>query len=185
MSPVRCKVRHVLADYNAVRKDLFSAKAAWSYMKGINLSDAHAFVIKQLWTEWKEHQVRRLKLTGKIKAFVAREPPREAEARRIVKSAPGVGEVTAEVVLCEVGDVSRFRNAKAICAYAGMVARLRQTGSRKSLNLPITKQGSAVLRWALVHAAWRLVGTRPRWSAYFARLSERKGSKRAIVAVAR
>jgi hypothetical protein len=36
-----------------------------------------------------------------------------------------------------------------------------------------------------VESAWRLVGTSPQWSARFARLKERKGSKRAIVAVAR
>jgi transposase len=160
MSSVRCKVRHILADYNADRKDLFSVRAGWSYIKGINLSDADTFVIKQLWTEWEEHQVRLLSLTGKIKAFIAKAPQREAEARQIAKSAPGVGEVTAEVVLSEVGDVRRFRNAKAICAYAGMVPRVRQTGGKKSLDLPITKQGSGLLRWALVEAAWRLVGTK-------------------------
>ena len=185
MSSVRCKIRHILADYNADRKDLFSAKAGWNYIKGIKLNDAYAFVIKQLWTEWEEHQVRLLKLTGKIKAFVAKAPRKEAEARQIVKSAPGVGEVTTEVVLSEIGDVSRFRNAKTISAYAGLVPRVRQTGNKKSLDLPITKQGSALLRWALVQAAWRLVGTSPQWSAFFGRLRKRKGSKRAIVAVAR
>ena len=96
-----------------------------------------------------------------------------------------MGEVTAEVVLSEIGDVSRFRNAKAICAYAGLVPRVRQTGGKKSLDLPITKQGSGLLRWALVEAAWRLVRTSPQWSAFFARLRKRRGRKRAIVAVAR
>jgi transposase len=185
MTSVRCKIRHILADYNSDRKDLFSAKAGWSYIKGVRLSDADAFVIKQLWTEWEEHQVRLLSLTGKIKAFIAKAPQREAEARRIVKSAPGVGEVTAEVVLSEIGDVNRFRNAKTVCAYAGLVPRVRQTGGKKSLDLPITKQGSGLLRWALVEAAWRLVGTSPQWAAFFARLRKRSGSKRAIVAVAR
>ena len=185
MSSVRCKIRHILADYNADRKDLFSAQAGWAYIKGIPLGDADSFVIKQLWTEWEEHQARLLKLTGKIKASLAKAPQREAEARQIVKSAPGVGEVTAEVVLSEIGDVSRFRNAKAICAYAGLVPRVRQSGGKKSLDLPITKQGSGLLRRALVEAAWRLVRTSPQWSAFFARLRKRKGSKRAIVAVAR
>ena len=90
MSSVRCKIRHILADYNADRKDLFSAKAGWAYIKGIPLSDADSFVIKQLWTEWEEHQARLVKLTGKVKAFVAKAPQREAEARQIIKS-PGRG----------------------------------------------------------------------------------------------
>ena len=49
----------------------------------------------------------------------------------------------------------------------------------------ITKEGSGLLRWALVESAWRLVGTSPKWATMFARLKQRKGSKRAIVAVAR
>jgi hypothetical protein len=93
--------------------------------------------------------------------------------------------VTAEVILSELGDISRFRNAKAVSAYAGLAPAVRQSGGKKSKDLKITKEGSGLLRWALVEAAWRLVGTSPKWSALFARLKERKGSKRAIVAVAR
>ena len=55
-----------------------------------------------------------------VKAFVAKAPQREAEAREILKTAPEVGPVTAEVILSELGDISRFRNAKTVCAYAGL-----------------------------------------------------------------
>jgi hypothetical protein len=52
-------------------------------------------------------------------------------------------------------------------------------------KMRITKEGSGLLRWALVESAWRLVGSSPKWSAMYGRLQERKGKKRAIVAVAR
>jgi transposase len=185
MTSVRCKIHHILSDYNADRKDLFSQQCGPAYFKGIALSDADRFVIKQLWSEWEDHQAHLQSLTKKIKAFIAKAPQREAEARAIIKSAPGVGAVTAEVVLSELGDVSRFRNAKAISAYAGLAPAVRQTGGKPSKNLPITKQGSGLLRWALVESAWRLVNTSPKWSAFFSRLRKRCGSKRAIVAVAR
>ena len=142
-------------------------------------------MIKQLWAEWQDHQAQLLALTKKIKAFVAKAPQRETEARAILKTAPGVGFVTAEVILSELGDISRFRNAKAVSAYAGLVPVVRQSGGKKSKDLKITKEGSGLLRWALVESAWRLVGTSPKWSAFFARLKKRSGSKRAIVAVAR
>jgi transposase len=185
MTSVRCKIRHILADYNADRKDLFSARCGKSYFKQVPLSDADSFVIKQLWSEWEDHQARLLATTRKIKAFIAKAPAREKEARAILKSAPGVGFVTAEVVLSEVGDVSRFGNAKKICAYAGLVPTVRQTGGKRSKDLHITKQGSGLLRWALVESAWRLVKSSPKWSALYSRLKKRCGSKRAIVAVAR
>ena len=93
--------------------------------------------------------------------------------------------MTAEVVLSELGDISRFRNAKTVCAYAGLVPVVRQSGEKKSKDLKITKQGSGLLRWALVEAAWRLVRESPKWAALFARLRHRSGKKRALVAVAR
>ena len=91
MTSVRCKIHHVLADYNADRKDLFSARCGKSYFKQVALSDADSFVIKQLWSEWEDHQARLLAMTKKIKAFIAKAPAREKEARAILKSAPGVG----------------------------------------------------------------------------------------------
>jgi len=185
LTSVRCKIRHILGDYNADRKDLFSAQCGQAYLKTVALSDADRFVIKQLWSEFEDHQARLLAITKKLKAFIAKAPTREAEARQIVKTAPGVGAVTAEVVLSELGDVTRFRNAKAICAYAGLVPAVRQSGGKKSKDMQITKEGSGLLRWALVESAWRLVNTSPKWTAVFCRLRKRSGNKRAIVAVAR
>ena len=185
ITSVRSKIRHILSNYNADRKDLFSANCGPAYLKEVRLSDVDRFVIEQLWAEWRDHLAQRLAVSKKLKAFVAKAPQREAEAREILKTAPGVGPVTAEVVLSELGDISRFRNAKAVCAYAGLVPVVRQSGERKSKDLKITKEGSGLFRWALVEAAWRLVGNSPKWAALFARLMHRSGKKRAIVAVAR
>jgi transposase len=185
ITSVRSKIRHILSNYNADRKDLFSAKGGPAYFKEVPLSDADRFVIKQLWAEWQDHVAQRLAVTKKLKAFVAKAPHREAEAREILKTAPGVGFVTAEVLLSELGDISRFRNSKMVCAYAGLVPVVRQSGEKKSKNMRITKEGSGLLRWALVEAAWRLVRQSLKWAARFSRLMHRSGKKRAIVAIAR
>lgn len=185
MTSVRCKIRHILSNHNADRKDLFSPECGLAYLKQVKLSDAERFVIKQLWSEYEDHFARLTALTKKIRSFIRKAPKREAEDRKIIKTAPGVGTVTAEVVISELGDVKRFRNAKTVCAYAGMVPRVRQTGGKKSKDLQITKEGSGLLRWALVEAAWRVVNQSPRWEAVFTRLKKRSGHKRAIVAVAR
>src|SRR6516165_9858254 len=186
MTSVRCKIRHLLADHKADRKDLFASTGGGkAYIKEVPLSDAERFVIRQLWSEYEDLQAQLLALTKKLKAFAAKAPAREAKARQMLKTAPGVGFVTAEVILSELGDVSRFRNAKAVCAYAGLVPVVKQSGGKRSKDLCISKQGSGLLRWALVESAWRLTSTSLRWSALFARFKARGGSKRAIVAVAR
>ena len=185
MTSIRCKIRHLLADHNADRRDLFSKACGKAYLKQVSLGEGERFVLRQLWSEHEDYQAQMLALTKKIKAFAAKAPTREAEARTILKTAPGVGTVTAEVILSELGDVSRFKNAKAVCAYAGLVPVVKQSGGKRSKDLAISKEGSGLLRWALVEAAWRLVRTSVRWQLVFLRLKKRGGNKRAIVAVAR
>src|SRR5262249_34187344 len=185
MTAVRCKLRRVLSDYNADRRDLFSAKLGREYTKQVALSDANRFVVGQLWADH-EHFAKQLdELGGMVKEFAKKAPVREKEARAVLKTVPGVGPVTIEVVLSELGDVTRFRNAKAVCSYAGSAPVVRQSGGKKAKDLAISKEGSGLLRWVLVEASWRMVHTSARWRRVFERISRRAGGKRAIVAVAR
>ena len=92
--------------------------------------------------------------------------------------------VTVDVVVSELGDVRRFRSAKKVCAYAGLAPGQRESAGH-SKQLGITKEGSKLLRWVLVEAAWQLVYRTNRWKAIFEALSRRTGKKKAIVAVAR
>ena len=71
MTAARTKIRRVLSDYNADRKDLFSGKCGKAYLKEVPLRAADRFVIGQLWSEYEDHQGRLLALTKKIKAFIA------------------------------------------------------------------------------------------------------------------
>ena len=89
ITSVRSKIRHILSNYNADRKDLFSAPIGLAYFKEVSLSDADRFVLKQLWAQWQDHVAQRLALTKKLKAFVAKAAQREAEAREILKSPGG------------------------------------------------------------------------------------------------
>src|SRR4051794_5977956 len=139
---------------------------------------------EELRAEW-EHLRGQLKdLAAQLKRFAAEAPTAEAEARAVLKTIPGVGPVTIDVVVSELGDVGRFGNAKKACAYAGLVPAVRASGG-KAKELGITKAGSPLLRWALVEASWRLVRRSARWRSIYENLKKRRGGKKAIVAVAR
>ena len=69
-------------------------------------------------------------------------------------------------------------------AYAGLSPGQRESAG-KSQELHLEKNGSKLLRWAMVEAAWRLVRHSPRWRGIYERLKSRIRSKKAIVAVAR
>ena len=44
---------------------------------------------------------------------------------KILTSLPGVGELTALVILAEVGDFARFANARKLAAWAGLTPTVR------------------------------------------------------------
>jgi transposase len=96
----------------------------------------------------------------------------------------GVGPYTAMLVIAEIGDVSRFPNARKLCAWAGLTPTVRSSDGKARLG-HISKQGSRALRWALVEAAQHAPrDTGPPRDA-FERIAERRGRKVAKVAVAR
>jgi transposase len=185
MTAVRNKLRRVFSDYNADRRDLFTIDNRHEYIKQLPLSDADRFIIDQLWADHEHFAEQLLKLGKMLKEFAKKAPHREKEAREILKTVPGVGTVTIEVLVSELGDVARFRNAKAVCAYAGLAPVVRQSGGKKSKDLGISKEGSGLLRWVLVEAAWRIIRTSPKWERIYQRIAKRARSKRAIVAIAR
>jgi hypothetical protein len=82
-------------------------------------------VLDQLHAAWQHFEGQLRDLAKRLKEFAATAPPREAEARAKLRTAPGVGPVTVDVVVSELGDVGRFHSAKAVCAYAGLVPGVR------------------------------------------------------------
>ena len=153
MTAVRNKLRRVLSDYNADRRDLFTVANRREHTKQVPLRDADRFIVDQLWADHEHFADQLLKLGKMLKAVCQKSTHREKEAREVLKTVPGVGPVTIEVLLSELGDVTRFRNAKAVCSYAGLAPVVRQSGGKKSKDLGITKEGSGLLRWVLVEAA--------------------------------
>ena len=183
ITAVKNKVRHVLAAYNADRRDLFSDQGQ-EYLAGVPVAAADRFVLGQLLAGWRHLEEQRHALDRELRAFAQKAPVAEREARDVLGSIPAVGPVTVDIVLSELGEVGRFRSAKQVAAYAGLAPGQRASAGR-SKELGISKEGSPLLRWALVEAAWRLVRKSRRWGAVFEGLAKRRGRKKAIVAVAR
>jgi transposase len=180
---VRCRIRHVLAGYNADRPDLFGA-AGREHLASVPVSLVDRFVLEQLLAEHDHGMAQLSAATKQLRTFAAAGDKWEARQREIATSMPGVGEAVAEVALAELADVSRFGSIASAGTYAGLVPGVRETGG-KTTQMGITKQGSRLLRWAMVQAAWQAVRHSPRWRAVYEQLQKRRGGKRAIVAVAR
>jgi transposase len=180
---VKNKLRHILADYNADVRFLFTERGR-EYLAQVSLTQADRFRVRLLLEELDQHVRRRQRTDRKLQQFARRGTIAEREAREILQSIPYVGPVTIDVVLSELGDFRRFSAQRKTTAYAGLAPGIRQSAGRGK-DLGITKEGSRLLRWALIQAAWRMVGHLRRWGFLYDRLKQRCGAKKAIVAVAR
>lgn len=74
----------------------------------------------------------------------------------LVENVPSVGPITASVLVYELGDVTRFKNSKAVANYAGLVPRVSQSADTAHHGR-LTKRGNRELRHILGEWAIRLL----------------------------
>ena len=102
---------------------------------------------------------------------------------RAIQAIKGVGPTVAAILVAEIGDIERFASAAALCSWAGLTPRHRESDV-KVVQGAITKQGSRLVRWALIEAISRYHGG-PTLSGKYQALAERRGKNKARVAIAR
>jgi transposase len=108
----------------------------------------------------------------------------EKAALQLQEHLPSVGPQTALTLLCELGDVTRFRSRRAIAAYAGLVPRVSQSAD-KSHHGRLTKRGSRELRWILSQWAARLLARSSRVQAWARPRLKRSHKNKVRLALAR
>ena len=126
-------------------------------------------------------------LQGQIDALnrkVRRLPKEDEDVAVLEAQLPGIGAQSAATLIAELGDPRRFRSARAVAAYAGLVPRVYQSADT-SHHGRLTKQGNPELRWILSQWAVRLMKDDPRVRAWAANLRRRVHRNKARMALAR
>jgi len=118
-------------------------------------------------------------LTSRIR--VRAKEPKVAELQEMV---PQVGAQSALTLVAELGDVSRFRNARAAASFGGLVPRVNNSADRQHHGR-ITKRGNKELRWILNQAAVRLIGRHATVRDWAAPLLRRMHKNKVRTALAR
>jgi transposase len=101
----------------------------------------------------------------------------------LLRSIPGVGVRTAEAVAAFIDDPDRFRAAKAVGRYFGLVPSQDQSGDRNRLG-HITREGPAVVRQLVAEATWQALRRSPTVRAYFERVRRGDPQRKKIALVA-
>jgi transposase len=100
-----------------------------------------------------------------------------------LRSIPGVGIRTAEAVVAFLDDPQRFRHAKAVGSYFGLVPCQDQSGDKNRLG-HITREGPAVVRQLVAEATWQAVRRSPTVRAFFERTQRGDPQRKKIAVVA-
>lgn len=110
----------------------------------------------------------------------------ESDTAARLATIPGVALLVATSFICVIDDPKRFRNASEVAAYLGLVPLERSSGGKRRLG-GITKQGNPHVRRLLVQSAWRVLRCTDEdpLTLWAKRVSERRGRRIAVVAVAR
>lgn len=101
----------------------------------------------------------------------------------ILESFPGIGRILGALISLEIDTIDRFHSPEKFTAYCGLVPSTYSSGGKTVHGRLIPSNRH--LRYAFIEAAWTAARVSPYFSAFYERLKERKGSCKAIGAVAR
>ena len=113
----------------------------------------------------------------------------ENRSAKILKTVPGIGDVTALALASEIGGISRFSDMDHLASYFGLVPSVRDSADTVHHGR-ITKEGNSLVRHLLaeaviVHVTFaRNRKTPTPISRFYERLSKKRGGSKAKVAAA-
>jgi transposase len=121
-------------------------------------------------------------LMQRIAALASQNPAYER-----LRTIPGIGPITAPVLIASLGSAQQFSNARSCAAWVGLVPKQTGTGGQVQLG-GITKNGNRTLRVLLIHGARTVI----QWagkhdhaqSRWIKALVARRGRNKAAVALA-
>lgn len=108
------------------------------------MDDVAAHVAEHV--QWIDEEIR--KLEKQIEDHIDRHPGLKQDAE-LISSIPGIGPTTVARILGHLGDIRRFKNAKALAAFLGMTPKQHISGTSVKARSVISRTGSTSLRAAL------------------------------------
>jgi transposase len=110
--------------------------------------------------------------------------PKYAKKINLLKTVPGIGTLIAIEILVELQNMERFSSAQKLASYTGLTPSEYSSGQSVQQGR-ITRCGNKRVRTCLVEASWILIHREPAMRQKYLLLKNRKGGKRAIIAIAR
>ena len=143
--PHRLELRATMRRLDNLKRNLQQERNRLA--SGVSNSAVHTSITQHI--DYLEQQIR--DLLDEIKAHVKTHPDLREESD-LLKSIPGIGDITSFLILAELLNLDELQNSKDVVAYAGLNPRQSSSGKRVSRYTPISKKGNVHLRTGLYMA---------------------------------
>jgi transposase len=109
---------------------------------------------------------------------------KDHQGYQAIQAITGVGKIMAAIFTAEIGDVTRFGDARHLCSWAGLTPKHKESDTKVQRG-HITKQGNHLVRWAAVEAVASRQHGGEAINATYVRVGRRRGKMIGRIAAAR
>lgn len=103
---------------------------------------------------------------------------------KLLRSIPGIGLLTAMLLLTELETILRFENIDKVCGYVGLVPSTQSSGDKELVG-QLTPRGHSFLRSSIIESAWVAVRLDPALMKNYHQYCMRMEPNKAIIRIAK
>jgi transposase len=182
------RIKSLLHFHGVKIPENFIGKNYWSkiwisWLESLHFNnDSGDFTMKLILEHVEEQRKRLLKVNRKIR--VLSKTDRYCKSARLLQGIPGIGLISAMVILTELERIDRFKSLDKLCAYIGLIPSTNSSGDSE-IEGDLTPRGHSNLRRTIIESAWTAARTDPALTMKYNQLTRRMEANKAIVRIAK
>ena len=102
----------------------------------------------------------------------------------LLRTIPGIGQLTSVAIISELGDINRFKNLNQLSSYVGIMPLMHNSGDSERVGR-MTYRANNWVRTMLVEASWQAIRKDPAMLQYYLKHAGKTNGKKAIIKVTR
>jgi len=123
-----------------------------------------------------------LTVTKQIKTIST--SPEYSEHVGLLKTIPGIGLITAMIIVLELDTIHRFESLDKLCSYIGFIPSTHSSGEKETTG-DITHRGHPTLRSAIIESAWIAARIDPALNKSYHTYCQSMDPNKAIIRIAK
>ena len=158
--------------------DMFG-KSGILYMRSMDIAQQTKKIVSS-YLDMIEELTRQIKkIEIKIKQQV-----KETKEMQLIKTIPGIGDISALLILAEIGNIRRFKHPKKLVSYSGLSPRVSSSGGKVSYGR-LTKDRNKYLCYTFMECAIPALRRSPILLSKYTRIKRNKHHNKAKATIAR